>query len=783
MFDVLTPPQRDVVQTGLLETGFNCILQMPTGSGKTWLAQRSIASCLAAGHRAIYLAPTRALANELYERWLNDFAGHSLGIFTGDYGKPGSPYPQTFEQSQLMIMTPERLDACLRHWRSHWGWIPDVDLVVVDEFHLLGDGHRGARLEGVLMRLRRLNPFLRIIGLSATLGNREELADWLGGVEYSSDWRPVPLAWRTVRFRRADEKPHLLAEEAARVTQQGGKSLVFAQSRKRAEMLASHLRSLGHRATHHHAGLGLLERKQVEHGFRYHETEILVATATLEVGLNMPVRQVVLYDLQEFDGVDYQPLQTINVWQRAGRAGRYGLDTEGEALMFAPAWDGTSSAYPKGIFEPCESGLKNHHSLSEQIITEIASGLSRTRSELRVAMGESLAAHQASLPEIGRVVDEMCSAGLLNEVSPGEDTTRELRLKPTPLGYIAVRHMLSPASVLGFRKVFQEQAKFTWFDLLLIACSATDCEPVITVAFEELDELAEHLRRQSSHLLSQPADGLCSCLNVSRKRFLCGIKSALILRHWTTEGDQHAAALTFGCYPSEISRLMDSMSRILPGMAGTLQAIQSSSGEMPFGNPQIQARLRHLQTMVEAGLDENAATLTFVPGIGVKWAKRFASIGLHDLEDLAQADHELLTANLPLSETRAHKWIDEAMSRLSDEALLEIRDQWQEVEIDTADLGVSLDPYRLRRSLDLVVEQQDTQACRVSGGQDPHIVKNEPRGLTCDCPDHDKGNTCKHILAVRRSQKDPELLSAISRIDADMKTSINLTSLWMARHG
>src|SRR5690606_14935353 len=117
-------------------------------------------------------------------------------------------------------------------------WIPEVDLLVIDEVHLLAEPNRGPRLEGSLSRFRRLNPFCRLVGLSATLGNPDELADWFDGVAYRSQWRPVPLEWRLAHFRKPTEKPSVLHREVARNVASGGKTLVFVQSRRRAEELS-----------------------------------------------------------------------------------------------------------------------------------------------------------------------------------------------------------------------------------------------------------------------------------------------------------------------------------------------------------------------------------------------------------------------------------------------------------------------------------------------------------------------------------------------------------------
>jgi helicase len=374
----LNPAQQEVLDHGFLTSGFSCILQMPTGSGKTWLAKQAIRHSVQAGFRALYLTPLRALAEELVQEWQREFAGIEVGIFTGDYGRGAENFPTPYRDARVLIMTPERLDVCTRNWRSHWEWIPEVDLVVVDEVHLLGDRGRGPRLEGALSRLRRLNPFCRILGLSATLGNRSELADWLEGVEFSSEWRAVPLEWRISRYRKADEKPEVLLREARSLVETGGQSLVFVQSRRRTETLSKFLSERGLRADFHHAALGHSERRKAEESFRARRTQVLVATGTLEMGLNLPARQVILYDLQMFNGSGFSPLTSNTVWQRAGRAGRPGRDEAGEVLLLAPAWDRDAHRYPLGRFERIESGMTDSAALAEQILVEVQSGLARS---------------------------------------------------------------------------------------------------------------------------------------------------------------------------------------------------------------------------------------------------------------------------------------------------------------------------------------------------------------------------------------------------------------------
>ncbi len=773
----LTPPQRDVLDAGLLHTGFDCILEMPTGSGKTWLAEHALAAALAQGLRAIYLTPLRALAAELAERWRARFAPHAVGVFTGDYGAPGRPFPVPFHEARLLVMTPERLDACTRTWHAHWDWIPDVDLAVVDEFHLLGTGLRGARLEGALARVRRLNPFVRLLGLSATLGNRAELADWLGAVEYGSAWRPVPLRWRVVRYPKAADKPELLRETVGANVRGGGKSLVFVQSRRRAEETCRTLQAAGLRAAHHHAGLGPDERGTVEAAFRAGTLDALVATATLEMGLNLPVRQVVLYDLQAFDGAEFRPLSCWSVWQRAGRAGRPGLDTQGEVVLLAAAWDRQAARYADGHFEPVRSGLADPRALAEQILTEVCSGLARTPAQLARVFAGSLAARQGRLPEVSAAVEEMRAAGMLARVEEEEQGGLSPRFKATRLGRVAVRHFLAPATVLRFRRVLDCPEDWTFFDLLLTAACSEDCEPVLPADYEELESLVGQLGRERSVLLRRGRAHLSALLGADGKRLLAALKTALAARAWTRTGNADRVAEALACYPFEVRRLRESMDRLLTAMLASLEP-DADEAPAPREEIPVRERLRALQRMVAGGLDEETVTLTLVPGIGPKMARRLRSAGVEDVEALAQASPEDFRDVPGLSEKRSARWIDEATRLVRDRSAFRYRETGPAAALSGAAWPQGVEPYRLRRALELTVTAAGA-GYRVSGGLEPHRVRLRKGVAQCDCPDAAAGNTCKHMLAVRLKRGDRELQRLVERVQsAGAAEGLDLFDLW-----
>jgi helicase len=765
--------------TCLLGSGFSVVLQMPTGSGKTHRAGRAIREAVERGFRAIYVCPTRALANELYARWVAEWADVRVGVFTGDFGGE-LEYPVPFKLAQVLVMTAEMFDACTRQWRHHWNWLPEVDIVVVDELHLLADRHRGPRLEGAMLRMRTLNPFVRIVGLSATLGNAGELADWLDGACFVSRHRPIETVWRTVTFSRADEKPQKLLDALGPVLTSSGLSLVFVQSKRRAESLAQFLRAAGVAADHHHGGLTLDERRAVEERFRSKQLRVLVATSTLEVGLNLPVRQVVLYDLQQFDGTEFQPLSVISVWQRAGRAGRPGLDDKAEVVLFRARWE-RDQHYELGRFEAIESKLGDTRHLNEQAIVAVCCGYARSREELRSLLTRTLAARQGLLGGIEQSISQMCEAGFLAE-DEGASSAGLKRLRATPLGRICARRQVGPDSVLRLRTLFATPTGLTHFDLMLLACSLPDSDASVPVDFEELSTLTEHLAQQRSHLLASGDVCPTARLGVDRKRLLVAAKAALILSAWTETGDEQLVAQRLGCYVSEVVRLRESAVRLLTVMQDVLRFMCVDDPDCALQAKILAAKVARVQLMVTAGVDQDAATLMLVPGIGKTWARRLVAANLRHIEDLAQADAEDVVALGGVSRLRAAAWIDAASKLLDSDAISAPADTADHISVAHGVEPIGFDIYRLRRSWSLqITPMPDDAAFAITGGTEPHVVRRLSAGWACDCADHGNGHICKHVIAVRRYCRDEEVLRADALLGVESQSSQVDLRTWWAR--
>ncbi|MFB6158933.1 MAG: DEAD/DEAH box helicase [Candidatus Nanohalobium sp.] len=182
----LNPPQEMAVSQGLMD-GEDMIVASPTASGKTFIAELAMVNQVVEnGKTAVYIVPLKALASEKYEDFSERYEGLDVRISVGDLDDEG----KGLETADIVVVTSEKLDSILRHNPS---WIHEIGLVVVDEIHLLTSENRGPTLEVTLTRLRELLDF-QLLGLSATISNSDQLADWLDAELVESDYRPVDLS-------------------------------------------------------------------------------------------------------------------------------------------------------------------------------------------------------------------------------------------------------------------------------------------------------------------------------------------------------------------------------------------------------------------------------------------------------------------------------------------------------------------------------------------------------------------------------------------------------------
>ncbi len=182
-----TPAQDKALNSGLMNK--KCLLICtPTSSGKTLIGIiAALNNIINNNGKVLYIVPLKALASEKYRDFSSELKGIKVALSIGETDS-ADPYLIDYD---LIIMTSEKLDSLLRHRAE---WISKVNCIIIDEIHLLNDPGRGPTLEIIITLLRSIIKNLQIIGLSATIGNPKELAEWLGAELILDSWRPVKLS-------------------------------------------------------------------------------------------------------------------------------------------------------------------------------------------------------------------------------------------------------------------------------------------------------------------------------------------------------------------------------------------------------------------------------------------------------------------------------------------------------------------------------------------------------------------------------------------------------------
>lgn len=356
-------------QEALLElvTGSHVILATPTGSGKSLVAMAAHFVALAQGRRTYYTAPLKALVSEKFFDLVAAFGSDNVGMMTGDSSvNPGAPIICCTAEilANIALRTGEGVAEAPGHVDDPA--VPGEDAVgqvVMDEFHFYADPQRGWAWQVPLLELPRTQFLL----MSATLGDTTFFAEDLQrrtGVpvaEVTSAERPVPLTFsyvveplhevveELVHTRRAPVYlVHFTQKDAVERAQSLLSSTVA--SRTQRDAIAEELgafrfgtgfgktlsRFLRHGVGVHHAGMLPRYRRVVERLTQKGLLTVVCGTDTLGVGINVPIRTVVLTSLVKYDGVRMRHLSAREFHQIAGRAGRAGYDTLGEVLVMAP---------------------------------------------------------------------------------------------------------------------------------------------------------------------------------------------------------------------------------------------------------------------------------------------------------------------------------------------------------------------------------------------------------------------------------------------------------------
>ncbi|KAF9483938.1 Sec63-domain-containing protein [Pholiota conissans] len=385
----------------------NLLICAPTGAGKTDVAMLTILRVIdqhrvpqkpasVNGHvkdtinrdafKIIYVAPMKALASEVVRKLGKRLAWLSIEVreLTGDMQLTRAEIART----QIIVTTPEKWDVVTRKPTGEGEISSSLKLLIIDEVHLLNE-ERGAVIETIVARtLRQVESsqsMIRIVGLSATLPNYKDVAEFLCASHYrglfyfDSSFRPVPLEQHFLGIRgkpgsalARKNLDQVVFQKVSELVAEGHQVMVFVHARKETVKAATSLKEMAvteGKTEHfscedhpqwsffrqkigesrnkemkqlfdngfgiHHAGMLRSDRNLMERMFEAKAIKVLCCTATLAWGVNLPAHAVIIKGTQVYDSSKgkFVDLSVLDVLQVFGRAGRPGLETSGEGYI------------------------------------------------------------------------------------------------------------------------------------------------------------------------------------------------------------------------------------------------------------------------------------------------------------------------------------------------------------------------------------------------------------------------------------------------------------------
>jgi len=665
----LYPPQAEALEKGLL-AGENLVAAIPTASGKTLLAELAMLKSIHQGGKALYIVPLRALASEKYDHFQR-LPGVRVTVATGDYDRRDD----LLGRNDIIVVTSEKADSLLRNGA---GWMEELTVVVADEIHLLNSPDRGPTLEVTLARLRQLNPNAQFLALSATIGNPEEIATWLDAQLVTSTWRPVELRegiyYQDQIFFTGNKTGFTTALEAQRqktkvtrhhrddlislvldTVEAGGQCLVFEGSRKNAEASARRIsqaltqllgenekkelediaseieegdtetarqlaRCIRGGAAFHHAGLLPEHRKIVETSFRDNLLKSVSSTPTLAAGLNLPARRVIIRGYRRYnanEGMVYIPV--LEYKQMAGRAGRPGLDTTGEAIMIARSKEEMEELQQKFIHakpEKIYSKLGAEPSLRSHLLSLIAGDVTRTKTELQNFLTSTFYATQQPPDNLKETITRILE--LLEEKNMIQ--TKNSHLYPTPLGSLTSRLYLDPLTASNIIEDLKSRRDVTHLTLLHIIARTPNATRLYLRA-RDYNWLEDFIDHHQDELMPLQGD---------YEWHLTEVKTAALLYAWITEETEDNITGRFNIGPGDLRAQTETAKWLI-------HSLTRISQQQKLG---VENKAQDLETRLSYGVKKEILELVKLKDIGRIRARKLYQAGYKTPQDLLKGDSQ-----------------------------------------------------------------------------------------------------------------------------------------------
>lgn len=694
-----TPPQQEALDKGLLNDE-NIVVVAPTASGKTLIGEIALINAFLKNRKGVYTTPLKALAYEKYEEFkFWEKYGVKVGISVGDYVVTQEEI-ENLGSFDIIVSTYERLDSILRKRPK---WINRVGVVVIDELHMLGDESRGHIVEMIAIRSKLLG--IQVIGLSATIGNAEEVASWLNAKLVKSDWRPVKLyevpaykakhGWAMIfprELSQSTSSPLVEVEDLTkywilRAVKEGFNVLEFKYSRKAVEELAymyapimcenipnelreelnSVVRELKEElhdfeyeklyplircgVSYHHAGLSYSARRFIEQAFRDRLIKYLAATPTLAMGVNLPAR-IVIVNTKYFSGRTTKKISVLEYKQLSGRAGRPKYDPYG---MVVVAKDANKLSEAKHYIdsnpEDIESKLLDERALKKHVLSVIASGEATTLNDIlkffRESFGAPKVAHDILEERIRKAVL------LLEELSmikTGKENNNSIRYRPTKLGLATSWLYVDPITSFTIIAGLADKEKVS--DLYYLSLIG------MTPDFGDIHLNKSIYEWYEDYILDLELDGEVPPQNLEHRLrdpevdWLRGCLLGLILNAWIEEVPERTIVERYGVELGDLTVIRDTAEWLL---------FAAHTIAKTAGLDNHSKKLQILLERVRHGVKEDALELVQLKYIGRVRARMLIQHHIKNLRDIVAKQRVVLDI---LGEGWGKKIVEEALKIL-----------------------------------------------------------------------------------------------------------------------
>jgi helicase len=711
--DLLPVQERAIKEFGLFADG-NLIVFSPTSSGKTFVGEMAAVKAARGNTKVLYLVPQKALAAEKFEELRRRYspAGIKVVVSSRDRREHDDEIERgdfhiavvVFEKVQALLITKPQLMEL-------------VGLVVVDELQMITDKDRGPTLELLLTKLRISSSKPRIIGLSAVLGRAQALADWLGARLLVDARRPVDLRKGVLcrgEFRyqehnsgqqgiehfadfRSEKREELFLAAVEELARRGEQVLAFVpdrattvlsarllsqrlmpapaadaieELRQQEETLARQtlLEVLGSGVAFHNSDLSPEEREIVERHFRGGAIRALLSTSTLAVGMNLPVKNVVL-DHQRWDYlrrygrwslVDISRSEYENM---SGRAGRLSLVNDfGRSILVtyspfeADVW---LEHFAGGEFDEIRPTLADAP-LENHVLDLMASGFASSRAELEEMLLASFTgwvhwAQKMSRDEFSQALGKAVATGLSGGLLRGN---AEARMEVTAVGRVCASKGVGVATGAVLAKWARESIDATAADLeVLMVASQTPAGHDVYVGLPRDERWAADYRGKV--LASAAVAGasarpvfadIATDLRSLEYETTKAIKKALLMTDWIAETPTQEIESRYHTWAGAVRRIGEEYGWLVDALAGVARA---------SGWPE--ARTRALDVLADRltyGVLPDALPLARLRarGVGRALLRRLVDAGFGTRDDLKSAGEDKVREVLRNKAASAALW-------------------------------------------------------------------------------------------------------------------------------